>query len=52
MTPELGNLNDIDWGEDTSVFKSKLTPTTDQRVRELIEWADQQPLEMFETSPA
>jgi hypothetical protein len=46
MKPELGNLDDIDW--DGSGFKSKLTPTTDQRVRELIEWAEEQSPETFE----
>lgn len=44
MTPKLGNLSDIDWGEEHPLFKPKAVPTTDDRVRELIEWADQQPM--------
>lgn len=42
MTPKLGNLDDIDWDE------PKAIPTIDDRVRELIEWADKQPPETFE----
>lgn len=48
MTPKLGNLGDIDWGEEHPLFKPKAVPTIDDRVRELIEWADNQPIGTFE----
>ena len=43
MTPKIGNLDDLDLD-----LPTQKDPTTADRVRELIEWADQQPPETFE----
>lgn len=46
MTPKIGNLDDLAIEKPHPLFKPG--PTTEDRVRELIEWAEQQPPETFE----